>query len=536
MFIFPIQLYANELNDIEKQINETKSLQQQKQNDLIAAQHLLTSLQNSSELVTTNISDLKNQIQDLKIKINLVNNQVNELVNNIDSTQKLIDSEKSFRDSQIRQYFMDTYVSDQTSGLELMQGANLDFVQTSHVVKSYAIKVKKDKLDTILAQYNVLTTQKTQILSLKQQLNDENNNLDKKQKQLQEYLLKISNNIGSTSSQTQTLKSQLSSINSNLSFLDARHSQLLEQELQKMATQQQTQQTVIQSGQFFFLGRGRDLIDGHGMGMSQWGAYGEALNYGWTYDQIVKFYYPSASLGDYKEPDKIVVDGKTNVPISFESYLAGIGEVPNDWPSEAIKAQIVAARTYAMAAAYKGSDGYFHICGSDQCQVYVGGTAKLSYVQATKGKVLLYNSLPITAYFTASIRGCSSTLGTVWGSTNQPYIQTVKDDSYAYKDYTSPNPYDPSGSYIKPYNWQWRTNGYSLNQLSDILSGSISTNVGKLQSISTTKDICGRVAKIVLVGDLGTKTLSGWDFRAIFNNITPFNDYVYSTEFSFEQK
>lgn len=332
-----------------------------------------------------------------------------------------------------------------------------------------------------------------------------------------------------------SLNAKINELSSQLKFMGEKQAALLQAELAKMNNSSQVQQVPLTDGQYYFSGRGRDLIDGHGLGMSQWGAYGMAQK-GWSYDQILKFYYTGVTIGEYNEPTHIVVDGKTNGPIPFDDYLAGIGEVPNSWPPEAIKAQIVAARTYAMRAAYKGSDGHIHICGTDACQVYVGGTAKKQFVAETKRKVILFNGSPIVAYYSASHRGHSSTIKEVWGGADLPYIRPVNDDQWAYKDYQTKDPYNTT-QMIKPYYWTWRTNGYSLEQLSDIFSKHNSLNVGKLQRIDIQKDSTGRrVARITMIGDKGSKTLTGWDFRAIFNSVTPYSDYVYSTEFTFARK
>jgi SpoIID/LytB domain protein len=282
--------------------------------------------------------------------------------------------------------------------------------------------------------------------------------------------------------------------------------------------------------------------------MSQWGAYGMALQ-GWTYDKILTFYYTGVNIGEYKEPEKITVPDKAqNYPpqakergyLTVDEYLGGMGEVPNSWPKEAVKAQIVAARTYLMGSC--GNKNECQICGTASCQVYNGvtsadptGLGKQSLVLETKNKVILYNGAPIVAYYSASHRGYSSSISTVWGGTDLPYIQPVNDDAFAYKDYKTPNPYNTS-QMIATYNWQWHTNGYTPEQLTTIFSKNTRTDVGNFQKIDIQKDVANRVSKITITGDKGSKSLTGWDFRAIFNASTPFNDYVYSTEFNFYQK
>ena len=551
----PITVQASELGDIEQQITDNKALQAQKQKDFNSAQQLLNSLKNQSFSVSSNIGDLKKQIQDLQNKTDQVNSQIVQLEKNIQDTQNLLDTEKSFRDNQIKQYFMDSYVSDQTSGLSFIQSNTLDDLQTSHAVKSYAIKVKNGKLDDILQQYNDLTSQRQLVQDLKKQLSDQNAQLIAKQQSLQLQLSTLNSNIGSKVLVARNLQGELVNLNSNIISLNESHKKILEAELAN-----QTQHVDIKSGQYYFLGRGRDFIDGHGMGFSQWGAYGMEQK-GFNFSQMIKFYYPGVEItSSYPVNQQISIiycsshpqdelssdwSKCSNYPdpvkierISFDNYVSGIGEVPSYFGDEATKAQVILARTYALRVTNNG-DPLSPICISDQCQVYIYGSQnKKSFNLTTKNTVVTYNGSPIVSYFTASIRGCSSRISTVWGGADLPYIQSVNDDAYAYKDYTTSDPYNP-GRTIKPYNWIWNTNGYDLKKLSYILQQNSSTNVGNIESIDTQKDRCGRTAVVTIKGDKGTKALTGWDFRRIFNNnmdILHIYDYVYSTEFSFEQK
>lgn len=524
---------AQSLSDIQDQINKANAEKVQREKELTAAKNLLSSLNNQSYSVSNNINTLKTQIEDLEKQINDVKTKVEQLDKNIADTQSELTNQQNVRENEIKDYFANSYRDDPFE-LILSNSATLENYQTMSAIKSYGINVKKKKLDEVMAKVAELNQEKQQVELLKQQLESKNTEISQKKVEYEAKLKALASSISATSSNTQKIQGQLEGLKSNLSYLNATQKKLLDAELAKLNSTQQTQQVPIQDGQYFFMGRGRDLIEGHGLGMSQWGMYGMAQNYGWKYDQILTFYYTNTTIGDYAEPNQIVVDGKTG-PISFQDYLAGIGEVPNDWPIEAIKAQVVAARTYAMRTAYKGSDGYMHICGTDACQVYNGGTGKLAAAQATAGKVILYNGQPIVAYYSASHRGCSSKISDVWGSSDLPYIQSVKDDAYAYKDYKSNNPYNTS-QLITTYNWQWRTNGYTLAQLSDIFSKDPSTSVGTLQRIDISKDQCGRVSKITLVGSNGQKSMTGWTFRATFNDETPYDDFVYSTEFMFYQK
>lgn len=121
----------------------------------------------------------------------------------------------------------------------------------------------------------------------------------------------------------------------------------------------------------------------HRNGMSQYGAKGRAES-GQTAEQILAFYYPGSSLNkSYSVPGSINVDGYGSR--SFEDeYMKRIYEMPNSFPKEALKAQAVAARTYAIR---RGGS----ICATESCQVYKDsnkGGAWEEAVNETKGWVL----------------------------------------------------------------------------------------------------------------------------------------------------
>src|SRR5918995_1563714 len=90
------------------------------------------------------------------------------------------------------------------------------------------------------------------------------------------------------------------------------------------------------------------------------------------------------------------------VSLPFGRYLEGIAEVPSSWPREALEAQAIAARSYALATTgWDGVEGETldtPICATTACQVYRGipvprvpGIRRwYRAVQATRGKILLF--------------------------------------------------------------------------------------------------------------------------------------------------
>ena len=140
----------------------------------------------------------------------------------------------------------------------------------------------------------------------------------------------------------------------------------------------------------------------HCRGMSQYGAYGMALS-GKNYQEILSFYYGGVKLKtiDTNSYIKVRIDkgdskcsaGQT-LSMKFETYLTALGEMPDNWGKkgfEALKAQVVAARTYAYVRT-KGLQN--SICNTTNCQVFrctnVGSKPFLAKaVAATAGQILV---------------------------------------------------------------------------------------------------------------------------------------------------
>ncbi len=173
----------------------------------------------------------------------------------------------------------------------------------------------------------------------------------------------------------------------------------------------------------------------HRVGMNQYGAYGRAKA-GQSYSEILNTYYKGVEIVDYNCPSTITVDGYGALPFE-ENYLRGIAEMPSSWGDkggmEALKAQAIAARSYALATTNNGQSS---ICATQSCQVYraskVHSEAAVSWhraVEETRGKVLVYNGSPIKAWYSSTDGGYTrlpTDFDVGWNS-SPAYIQRVAD-------------------------------------------------------------------------------------------------------------
>lgn len=182
----------------------------------------------------------------------------------------------------------------------------------------------------------------------------------------------------------------------------------------------------------------------HRKGMSQYGARGRA-EAGQDYKAILKAYYG-------KEPVNKDTGGTIRVAgygeMDFEtSYLYGIAEMPSSWSMNALKAQAVAARTYA----YRSKQGGSEICITEACQVFNKSKSDnisdypnwKNAVDQTKGEVLE----DVVTYYASTHGGFASPIG--WDTTDGSGGGNFVDKSY-----------DKAGG--SPWVYKaWYTKGYS---------------------------------------------------------------------------
>jgi SpoIID/LytB domain protein len=155
----------------------------------------------------------------------------------------------------------------------------------------------------------------------------------------------------------------------------------------------------------------------HRNGLNQYGAKGRADD-GQNAEQILSEYYPGMSLKkDYDQSIQVSVDGYGN--FSIEDYTKRIYEVPADWPMETLKAQAVAARTYALNSMQRNG----HICTTESCQVFQpnekGGRWNEA-VDATKGWVLMDGGNPGFTQYASTHGGYIQNLGKFDGKNGNP--------------------------------------------------------------------------------------------------------------------
>lgn len=307
----------------------------------------------------------------------------------------------------------------------------------------------------------------------------------------------------------------------------------------------------------------------HFKGMSQYGAYGRAKQ-GQNYETILKAYYGNGiEIRDHNPDAQIVVEGYGSY--SLEEYAKRIYEMPGSWGDEggmeALKAQAIAARSYALA---RGGT----ICATESCQVFKpspkGGRWEEA-VNATRGKVVYANGSPFSTWYASTSGGYQlsysangySTPG-FWdtpsgqaGWTGQAY-EKVAGSPWFYKAWYKTRSGDACGrshpwlnseemadilnawvvlfngggdsGRVTPESGCWGGSPYSKDELRSI--GGFSS----VSSVSVSYGNNGVTANLTFVTNKGNTTIAAADFKKAFNLRAPGRISLKSNLFNIEKK
>jgi stage II sporulation protein D len=198
--------------------------------------------------------------------------------------------------------------------------------------------------------------------------------------------------------------------------------------------------------------------------------------------------------------------------LGLEGYLFGVvpRESPSSWPQAALRAQAVAARSYAVRSLKTGGD--YDVFCTTASQVYNGYEGEAAStdraVTATRGVVPTYAGSPITAYFFSTSGGHTENIENVWGGSPVPYLKGVAD------------PYDAASPYHvwpdAPLRW---TDEEITAKLGAFSASNLSGVRGTFRTIYVTqRGVSPRVVQAYVVGVDGTvqhatSPASGWTLR-----------------------
>ena len=212
--------------------------------------------------------------------------------------------------------------------------------------------------------------------------------------------------------------------------------------------------------------------------------------------------------------------------LGLEQYVQGVvpEEVVPSWPTPALEAQAVAARTYALHSMKSKQNSMYDIGTTTADQVYGGKSSEFvstnTAVKRTHGMVLTYQGQPINALFHSDGGGYTEDSVNLWGN-DLPYLKGVQDYS------------NHEGTTV----WNVITSRQSIEQK----LAAASKSVGYLQKIELSpladqpmkvqdRGVSGRVKTMKFVGEKGSISLTGEQVQGIFGlKSTLFDFYVGQT-------
>ena len=321
------------------------------------------------------------------------------------------------------------------------------------------------------------------------------------------------------------------------------------------------------------------------VGLNQYGALGRAQA-GQSADQILRAYY---NFDSYQNADSGITirvndsngfnSGNIIWSGSLNDYVKRIYEVPGSWPAEALKAQVIAVRSYVLATTNNGSAS---ICANQNCQVFQSndkGGAWDSAVNDTGTQIMVQGGSPVKAFFSSTHGGFVFATGDLQGWQSTSYtkraVDTPSGSVSGFSDLQS-NAFDKNSPWFY-CDWGGRsqyggTAWLTSSEVADIVNvmllasqdssaqehlvqpdkpnpdgtdtwdaGTVRSKLGgsafnSISSVSITADFSvGRVTSVTVSGDAGTKIFDGDTFKTYFNLRAPSNIQIVGPLFNVER-
>lgn len=508
-------------------------------------------ISNANATNSRDLSNLRTQIIKLRSQISSLDVQLTKLTKDVFDRKVLVGVKQELLSAKIAQ----DYIQKRSQPLLLLLFSSRS---ASNFFKdlSYREKLARNDHEMVLqvsSEIRKLNIQKEGLVVIKTNLDESKKQVDKIANQLQSEVDKANKAISDLSSKVAALSARQNEIlaarsgNFTASIGDSELSDDYNSSIKGF-------REAAPGGSFAVFSFGAYTHQGGAKGMSQYGAKGRAQS-GQDYKQILQAYYKTSPVGK-DTGGTISVKGYGN--LNFEDYyLLGIAEMPSSFPFEALKAQAIAARTYAYRYKVEGRT----ICTDEYCQVFSGKKANnppsewRRAVQETKGQILEN----VVTYYSSTTGGYITTMG--WDTTDGNGGSNFFDKSYekiggspwAYKAWYRAG-YSPSGDSCGRGNpWLtseemadiinaalyrddrvtpittscWGGNPYSYSELRSKANGPSSvTSVYVAQGN-------GNTSEVVFQTDKGEIRLSGASFKTAFNLRAPGRLQIPQSKFAF---
>ena len=560
--------YSDEYDDLSKKIDDLKNALSESQKATKPLQTQLVSMK--SQLVS-----IDNQVAQIEKDLIAKQKSIEEGYSKLEEKQKLFNVT-------VKKSYIKTYTFSPL--LVFLSSGNIADITSMLTYQKRNTEQDKNIITNIALQLVDLEKRKAELESSQKKLAAAKVSLDKERADVQKVV------DGAVAYQN--------SLSGQIAELSAKQQQLLAQKLGSLNIPQSAY-AGMGSGCSSDLTNGKDpgfspkfgfFTYGvpNRVGLNQYGAKGRA-EAGQNAEQILSAYYQNYDLNkSYNTGINIHVTGSNEYGQSFdtnwdiETYVKHVYEIPTNWPSESLKAQAIAARSYALASTNNGSST---ICPSQSCQVVkqeLNSQAWQDAVDATRGWVMTQGGNPIKAWFSSTHGGyvfSSSDIG--WNATSHTKSgkDTTTDSISNFSDLQN-NAYDKASPWFY-CNWGSRsqynnTAWLKESEIADIANAlllakadpSTQTHLSQtdkpnpdgvetwdagrvkqelsnrgISGLNSVSDVSiswdtgsGRTTQISVSGDGGTKSFNATDFKNFFNLRAPANIQIVGPLFNVEKR
>jgi peptidoglycan hydrolase CwlO-like protein len=512
---------ADEIEDLQKQIDE---LNKAREMSLAATKPLEGQL-----------DGLKRQLAQIQASLQNLSNNIAKKEKDLDLREEKLAYQQVLLSERVRSYYIRSYMTSPMVAILSSTGTGdlfreLTYRQTVTQEDQKVIADVTHQVVQLLTEKEKLEKDKASMASLQSQVDKNAGFLTGEIKKAKDYQTDLGKQIAALSAKQQEILSARSG-SFTASIGDSELADDVNASIKGFREK-------APSGSFAVFSFGAYT---HRKGMSQYGARGRAQA-GQDYKTILKAYYGKEPVSKDTGGDiKVAGQGSINFE---EKYLYGIAEMPSSWHPEALKAQAVAARTYA----YRLKVADQEICVTEACQVFSRSKADdppqawKDAVNATRGQVIE----DVVTYFASTHGGFASPIG--WDTTDGSGGGNFIDKSY-----------DKLGG--SPWLYKaWYTQGYSVNsdkcgrdnpwlngeELADIINAARfrddrvtptsscwggnpyskeelrakSNGPSNVTSVSVNQGN-GTTNEVVFQTDIGEIRMSGADFKQAFNLRAP---------------
>lgn len=521
---------ADEIEDLQKQIDELSKAREQS----VAA----------TKPLEGQLTSLRNQLVQIQNRIKTLTQNIAEKEKDLAVREDKLVTQQALLSSRVRSYYIRSFASSPL--LILLSPSN-----SGDLFRELTYRQKTTQEDK-----RVITAVSAEVVNLaeeKDKLQKDKAALASLQKELDKNAVFVAGEIDKAKDYQQDLTTKIADLSAKQQAILAARSGNFTASIGDSELADDINASIkgfrenAPSGSFAVFSFGAHT---HRKGMSQYGARGRAQS-GQDFKAILKAYYGKEPVSKDTGGD-IKVSGHGSMNFE-EKYLYGIAEMPSNWHPEALKAQAVAARTYAYRYKQEGRE----ICTTEACQVFSKSKADnvpqawRDAVNATKGQIVE----DVVTYYASTHGAFTTTMG--WDTTDGGGGSNFVDKSYekaggspwVYKAWYTQgyavssdkcgrsNPWLNSeemadlvnatmmvaannlSDRITPVSSCWGGNPFSHSEMRNVSEGNgggISSVTGVTVSLGN-----GTTNDITFQTDKGTKTVSGTNFKKAFNLRAP---------------